>query len=262
MTYKEFIAEIIASRGQWADYILEHGEKHHIIPVCIGGESDYTKIKNGKVKGYFKPFSKHFNCIYLTYYEHYEAHRLLALENFDNRDLINAFNAMAYLKHGGEKLKLTAEQYAEAREITSKFNLDRKFSDEVNKKKGRSGEANAFYGHKHTDATKNIQSEKKKGTNNPMYGRKQTAKAIEAIRENGHKNKGRKYSDEINKKKSLPGELNGRAKKIMCLETKEIFNCMKYADEKYNFTKGTVSMLAKSGAPDKNGKHWRLIEKI
>jgi len=62
-----------------------------------------------------------------------------------------------------------------------KRNKGRKFSAEVNKKKGLPGELNAFYGRVHKKESKD-----------------KIAKA----------NKGRKFSAEVNKKKGLPGELN------------------------------------------------------
>lgn len=54
------------------------------------------------------------------------------------------------------------------------------------------GENNGFYGKNHTEETRKIQSEKKQGENNPMYGR--TGE--------DHPSFGRKDSDEVKRKKS------------------------------------------------------------
>ncbi len=68
-----------------------------------------------------------------------------------------------------------------AKRNTGKKNKGRKYSNEVNKSKGRVGELNHFYEKKHTAETIN--------------------KIIKV-------HKGRKYSDEVNKKKGRAGELN------------------------------------------------------
>lgn len=39
MTYKEFIANIIESRGQWSETVRQsYCERHHIVPKCLGGQ--------------------------------------------------------------------------------------------------------------------------------------------------------------------------------------------------------------------------------
>ena len=63
MTYKEFIDNILSTRGNRGITDDEYYEVHHIVPKCMGG----TDNLNNKIRLYAK--------------EHYEAHRLLALEN-------------------------------------------------------------------------------------------------------------------------------------------------------------------------------------
>lgn len=41
MTYKEFIDNIINTRGQWNIPEGEYYEVHHIIPKCLGGLPQY-----------------------------------------------------------------------------------------------------------------------------------------------------------------------------------------------------------------------------
>ena len=87
MTYKEFIQNIIDTRGQWNIPEGEKFERHHIIPCCLGGEGDRITNKN---KSRFSKRSHHPNCIWLKPSEHIEAHRLLAEENPDNKSLLLA----------------------------------------------------------------------------------------------------------------------------------------------------------------------------
>ena len=104
MTYKEFIQNIIDTRGQWA---LEDGywEGHHIVPTCKGGEGNSR--------------FKHINIIRLYAREHYEAHRLLALENSNDWNLVNAFHCIAHMCADTNKRIITAEEYEEAKMFMS-----------------------------------------------------------------------------------------------------------------------------------------------
>ena len=66
MTYEEFINNILETRGRFACGD-EYHERHHIVPKCMDGSNDEE------------------NLIDLFAREHFEAHRLLALENSDVR---------------------------------------------------------------------------------------------------------------------------------------------------------------------------------
>lgn len=97
MTYQEFINNILQNRGRFACG-EEYHERHHIVPRCMGGNNDKE------------------NLIDLYAKEHFEAHRILALENPDNKDLQFAWWCMAYLP-GKKKQRqnVTGEEYEEAR---------------------------------------------------------------------------------------------------------------------------------------------------
>ena len=97
MTYQEFINNILQNRGRFACG-EEYHERHHIVPRCMGGDNDKE------------------NLIDLYAKEHFEAHRILALENPDNKDLQFALWCMAYLP-GKKKQRqnVTGEEYEEAR---------------------------------------------------------------------------------------------------------------------------------------------------
>ena len=55
-------------------------------------------------------------------------------------------------------------------------------------------------------------------------------------------------------------EKNPNAKRIMCVETGECFDCIKYAMEKYNIkTHGSITVALKHPTRTAGGKHWILI---
>lgn len=62
ITYDEFIQNILDNRGRF-NCGDEYCERHHMLPKCMGGTDD----KN--------------NLIDLFAKEHFEVHRLLAMEN-------------------------------------------------------------------------------------------------------------------------------------------------------------------------------------
>lgn len=101
MTYNEFIQDIINTRGQWNIPNNTYYEVHHILPRCLGGLPE--KNKHG---------SKHENLIWLTLPEHFLAHKLLAIENPDNRKLVYAWWRMC------NKYKMISpDDYAEVRTL-------------------------------------------------------------------------------------------------------------------------------------------------
>lgn len=103
-TYKEFISNIIKTRGQHGA-LTEYFERHHIIPKCCNGTDDKE------------------NIIELLPEEHYEAHYLLAKENPNNDKLKQAFACMSFT--GKTKYKVTAEEFGEARRIQSMISSSR-----------------------------------------------------------------------------------------------------------------------------------------
>lgn len=100
-TYQEFIQNILDTRGRFACGD-EYHETHHIIPRCMDGTDDKD------------------NLIDLFAREHFEAHRLLALENPKNVKLVYAWWMMSTMtKSGPRKEIITAEEYEEARKVCS-----------------------------------------------------------------------------------------------------------------------------------------------
>ena len=151
MNYQEFINNIIQTRGQWN--IIGYYEKHHILPKCLGGKSDY---KNGK----FKPNSNHPNCIWLTAQEHFIAHKLLMQEYPESIELKNAYCAMALWKSPSQErlYEVSSEEYEEARllsnELNKKYHIGKKYSEEtINKRREK------MIGQKRTKETRQNMSE-------------------------------------------------------------------------------------------------------
>ena len=161
ITYKEFIDNILEIRGRFACG-KEYHETHHILPRCCGGTDDKD------------------NLIDLFAREHFEAHRLLALENPDEMKLIFAWNRMCNSKNAD--YQITAQEYEEVRKIhgenMSKF-LSGKPKSEEHKQHMRENHAN-FAGINHPRYGTHLSDGQKKklsnfaktriGDKNPNYG--------------------------------------------------------------------------------------------
>ena len=101
-TYEEFINNILITRGRFACG-EEYHEQHHIIPKCMNGTNDNN------------------NLIDLYAKEHYEAHKLLALENPECSGLQIAWFLMCHIHNkDGIDYEITSEEYEEARIAFSK----------------------------------------------------------------------------------------------------------------------------------------------
>lgn len=111
ITYNEFIKNIIRTRGQYSNEDA-YMERHHIIPKCLGGTDDVD------------------NLINLSLEEHYEAHKLLALENPEVNGLTYAWHMMSCCRG----LKISPEEYKDAKVAYSKARTGRKLPEEVCKK--------------------------------------------------------------------------------------------------------------------------------
>ena len=98
-TYEEFIQNILETRGRFACGD-EYHERHHVLPKCMGGTNDDN------------------NLIDLFAREHFEAHRLLALENSNNNELVYAWRCMAFLKNDfQQRYMLSPEEYEEIKSL-------------------------------------------------------------------------------------------------------------------------------------------------
>ena len=115
-TYQNFIQHILDARGRFACGD-QYYETHHILPKCLGGNNEEE------------------NLIDLFAYEHFIAHKLLALENPDNNSLVFAWTCMAFPKNGAQnRYELTPEEYQEARQAISKVMSSRIVPESTRKK--------------------------------------------------------------------------------------------------------------------------------
>ena len=127
LTYQEFIDSIIKTRGHFGCG-EEYHERHHIVPKCMGGSNDEE------------------NLIDLFAREHFDAHRLLALENPTEEGLIRAWYLMSHVKNQYEqRVEITKEEYEEARIAFAEL-MREKMTGEGNPMYGRTGELSPLYG--------------------------------------------------------------------------------------------------------------------
>ena len=161
----EYINSILNTRGRFGGPENEYSETHHIIPVCLGGPTVEE------------------NLIDLYGREHYEVHRLLALENPNMGCLVNAWWIMATMKNEHqERYFITAEEYEEARAFYARYQ-SMAMSGEGNPMYGKNAyegkseeemriiaekKSKALKGKKRTDEQKLHYRESKLGDKNPM----------------------------------------------------------------------------------------------
>lgn len=110
LTYQAFIDNILQTRGRF-NCGDEYHERHHIVPKCLGGTNDED------------------NLIDLFAREHFEAHRLLALEHPEQHSLQYAWFMMSNCNTAptNHRYMVTAQEYEEAKKSYSRVvSLDRK----------------------------------------------------------------------------------------------------------------------------------------
>lgn len=200
MTYDEYIQDIIDKRGRFGVPNGEYKECHHILPKCMGGNNNEE------------------NLIDLYAREHFEAHKLLALENPNNRGLQAAWLNMTMVKNDKvRRTPVTAEEFEEARIACSKA-----MSGSGNPMYGvsLSGEKAGRYNKPFSEESKKKISEHHadvSGDKNPMFGKHHSEETRAKI---SAKNRGRKYTEEQKKRLSesrkgkFSGSSNPSAKKI------------------------------------------------
>ena len=196
-TYKEFIQNILETRGRFACG-EEYHERHHILPKCMGGGNEEE------------------NLIDLFAREHFIAHKLLVQENPGNKSLAYAYSMMAFPKNTNqERYELSPEEYEEARKLlsnTPKSEEHKRKIGESNKGKIVSEESRQKMReakHNISDETRNKMSEAAKvrfltPENNPMFGKHHSKESKEKMSESrkgnytGSKNPmyGRPWCDE------------------------------------------------------------------
>lgn len=237
-TYEEFIRNILDTRGRF-ECGNEYCERHHIIPRSMGGIDDEE------------------NLIDLFAREHYEAHRLLALENPNNYKLVYAWWCMSTMKSKftDERYQVSAEEYEESK-IAFALMQSKKYSGDKNPMYDthRYGKDNPFYGKHHT---KEVRDKMKKSSqirwskpeerenlserakerlstpeNNPMYGKH-------------HNEETRRKQREL-KNGKYDGENNPKARKVIRLSDLTIYGYIDKAAECNNMCRDTMRKRCKT----------------
>lgn len=118
-------------------------------------------------------------------------------------------------------------------------------------RKRQTGETNSFYGKTHSDEVKKRFSEQRKGENNAMYGSARF----------GEKNPmyGKHHSEETKQlyREMFSGSNSPRAKKVVCVETGEVFNTVTDAARYIGKTNTHLCACCKGKVQTCGGYHWR-----
>ena len=264
MTYEEFINNILETRGRFACGD-EYHERHHIVPRCMGGANDEE------------------NLIDLFAREHFEAHRMLALENPENEKLVYAWGCMAFVKRNDtDRYEVSPEEYEEAR-IAQSIALKGKYfggnmpgipkSEEHKKKISEANKGKrwseiqkinfnkARKGVKikpHSEETKRKQSLAQMGEKNHRYGKCHTEEHKKMLSEmnKGEKNKfyGKHHTDETKNKIS---EINSRA--VYCVELDYIYSSALIAQEKTGVRNSSIGKCCSNKQQTAGGYHWKYL---
>ena len=154
----------------------EYTHKHHVIPKCLGGSNRKD------------------NIIELSWLTHYYAHKLLAEENPDNKELQKAFKKMGDIDTYLKKCYMSS---------VVPVSEDRKKKMSENHV-DVSGENNPFYGKHHTDEARKSISEKMSGKSNATG--KHWKLSDESKQKMSESHKGKKYNTTLKHWKLVDGK--------------------------------------------------------
>ena len=173
------------------------------------------------------------NLIDLYAREHFIAHRLLALEHPDNESLVYAWNIMSFCKNangGQERYILTPEEYEEVRKAISNIKLGKPLTDETKRKL--------------SDAHKNLSKQAHENMSSAAK-RRCTAEWKE------------KRSQIMQGKFS--GTKNPRAKPVVCIDTRQVYETGLMAEEKTGIDRKGISLCCMEQRKTAGGFRWRLL---
>lgn len=244
MTYNEFIQNILDTRGRFIKNYDGVKERHHIKMRSLGGTNDED------------------NLIDLIDSEHYEAHKLLALENPDCKEAQYAWWMMCHnADSNGREYEVSAEDWEKSREMWIKSfsgenhpNYGKPMSEEQKQKISKTrkergvaaGENNYFYGKRFC------------GEQNYWYGKefpsemrkKMSDTKKEYFKTHDGINKGKHMSEESKAKlsASMMGRLSGGkhplAKKVVCDGV--VYDCIRDCASHYEVNPKTMQNWLKS----------------
>lgn len=270
--YYSYINTIINERGQFNIESGKYYEVHHIIPKCYGGKP--AKITHT---------SKHENLIWLYPEEHYRAHEILAVNNINSMKLVFAFNFMCN-RQEDNSIQISCEDYKKLKEAYNKYNSEintgkispmrgKHYSQEVRDKvslltkqamarpevkeklsassKGRAPWNKGLTGI-YSQETLNKLSLAKKG---------QTL-SEETKNKIGLAQKGKIVSTETRIKisNSQSKEKCKHNRKVICVDTSEIFYNIRFAAEKLNLNHSNITQCCKGKRFSVGGLKFKYYE--
>lgn len=141
-------------------------------------------------------------------------------------------------------------------------------------------ENNPFYGKKHTEETRLKMSKARKGrkhseetkrkiadgNKNKIVSEETKRKLSELNKGEKSKNYGKHFSIEIRQKmsNSMKGKNAGaesyNARKVICIETKEIFDCVLFAGNKFNISPSNIISCCRGKQKTEGSFHWMYYE--
>ena len=241
VTYEEFIQNILNTRGRFGCG-EEYHERHHILPRCMGGTNDPE------------------NLINLFAREHFEAHRLLALENPDNPKIIHAWWMMSTVtKSNKKRVTVTSEEYEEARKALSQ---------------AISGENNPWYGKSSPRKGAHLSEEQKQHLREINLGERSAKYGVPVSEETRRKislaNRGKVATEETRQKlreahlgKNM-GVESGRAKQVAQYDLDgiliKVWDCMSDVARQLNITSGAIYNACSGKNPTAGGYQFRYVD--
>lgn len=142
-------------------------------------------------------------------------------------------------------IKLDCARTAE--EANKKEMMWIRIHDSANPEHGYNLSLGGSFGHFNEETRKKM-SASHKGAKNHFYGKHHTEEARQKM------SKSRKGAQTY--------ENHPCAKKVLCIETGETFNCIKAAEEKYKIAHGKITGVCKGdyGRKTAGGYHWKYVE--
>ena len=265
--YYEYINQIVKERGHFS-VEDEYYEVHHIIPRAFGGEPLQISHR-----------SRADNLIWLTYKEHYTAHKILALDNMTNYKAVFAYMFMSSRCKG--EIVDSAEEYDALRRAFTERNREhstgkpspmkgKHYSEDIRKmvsertkaamqrpevkqkislnSRGRPSWNKGLQGC-YSDETLKKMSEAK-------AGKKLSEEHRVAISKGGM---GRKQSEETIRKikEAQSGKNCKRNKAVVCIDTGVEYYSAKYASEELGVSHSNIIQVCKGKKKSANGLRFR-----
>lgn len=242
MNYKEFIQNILNTRGRFACG-EEYHERHHIKPRCLGGTDEEE------------------NLIDLFAKEHYEAHKLLSIENPNEDKLVLAWWCMSTMKRGGRTYRLSSEEYEESKAAFSLLVKGKSLSEEHRKKIGK-----ANTGH---FVPESVRQAVAKANANRVWSEESKQKLSNTISGENHPWFGRHHTKESRAKISeaqkglQAGEKNPRALIMIQFDKDDnlikVWQYAKLASKELKIHYGDISRCANGFLKSAGGYHWKYL---